>query len=342
MGVSVMTVSLALRGHPKIPAVRRAEVLLAAERMGYRPNPNAAALAQQRRHSMAHTVCAELAWINLWREPTRLRGYKEFDLYWRGALSAAERHGFRLEEFDVGPNLPFRQLERILRARNIQGILIPPHGGMAGAAPDRSSMDWSGYSIVRFGYGLPDLPAHVVAGNHIQGTLLACEKIRELGYRRIGYSCFVGSSMRGKAGVYLFQMNHPVAERLPVHVIEHTVSRKENLRRLEVWIRKNRPDAIFSEVAEMRGMLAELGYAVPGEIGLAATSVLDGGVDAGINQHSEEVGAAAVETLLELIYRNEIGLPKLCREVLVDGGWQDGSTLPPRAPAPAVTRALVV
>ena len=342
VGVSMMTVSLALRGHPKIPAGRRAEIQSAAEQMGYQPNPNATALALQRRHSMAHTVCAELAWLNHWQEPSRLRGYKEFDLYWQGASSAAKRQGFSLEEFAVGPGLSFRGLERILQARNIQGILVPPHGGMAGTAPDRSSIDWSRYSVVRFGYGLLDLPAHVVAGNHIQGTFLACERIRALGYRRIGYTCFVGSSMRGKAGVYLFQMNHLESERLPVHVIDREMNREENLRHLQAWIRKNRPDAIFSEVAEMRGMLAEIGCDVPGDVGLATTSVLDGGVDAGINQHSEEVGAAAVETLLELIYRNETGLPALGREVLVNGGWQDGATLPPRAPARDARRRGVV
>jgi DNA-binding LacI/PurR family transcriptional regulator len=335
LGVSVMTVSLALRGHPRIPAPRRAEVLRVAEEMGYRPNPNAAALAQQRRHSMLHSVGAELAWINHWRKPEQLRSYREFDLYWRGAVKTAERHGFSLEEFVVGPKLTFRQLERILHARSIQGILIPPHGGTAGAAPDRSSLDWSRYSIVRFGYSLLDLPAHVVTGNHIQGPLLACQNIRALGYRRIGYVCFDASSMRGKAGVYLFQMDLPMAERLPVHIIEREESRQSNLRRLDAWIRKHRPDAIFSEVSEMREMLHELGYRVPGDLGLAATSTLDGNADAGINQNSEEVGAAAVQTLLELIYRNETGLPRLGREVLVDGSWQDGSTLPPKMPTRA-------
>jgi LacI family transcriptional regulator len=82
----------------------------------------------------------------------------------------------------------------------------------------------------------------------------------------------------------------------------------------------------------MHEMLGKLGYRVPGDLGLAATTTLDGNADAGINQNSEEIGAAAVETLLELIYRNDIGLPKLCREVLVDGSWQDGGTLPPKAP----------
>ncbi|MBW8782594.1 MAG: LacI family DNA-binding transcriptional regulator [Verrucomicrobia bacterium] len=334
MNVSVMTVSLALRGHPKIPAARRAEIQQVATQMGYRPNPNAAALAYQRRHSMEHPICAGLAWINRWQEPGRLRGYKEFDLYWRGALEAAERNGFGLEEFVVGPELSFSRLEKILQARNIQGILVPPHGGMAGTEPDRLSLDWSRYSVVRFGYSLLDFPAHVVAGNHIQGTLLACDKIRERGYRRIGYTCFDGSSMRGKAGVFLFQMNLPEEERLPVHVIERGASRKVNLQRLDAWIRENRPDAIFSEVAELRGMLADLGHEVPRDIGLAATSVLDGNADAGIHQNSEEVGRAAIETLIELMYRNETGLPKLAREVLVDGGWQEGGTLPAKVRAP--------
>ena len=43
-GVSVMTVSLALRRAPSIPAATRERVVAAAEQLGYRRNPLVAAL----------------------------------------------------------------------------------------------------------------------------------------------------------------------------------------------------------------------------------------------------------------------------------------------------------
>jgi LacI family transcriptional regulator len=77
-------------------------------------------------------------------------------------------------------------------------------------------------------------------------------------------------------------------------------------------------------------MLGQAGYRVPRDIGLAVLSVLDGNADAGINQNSAVIGEAAVQMLISLIHHNERGIPKVCRELLVEGEWVDGRTLPPR------------
>ena len=61
-----------------------------------------------------------------------------------------------------------------------------------------------------------------------------------------------------------------------------------------------------------------------------AFSVLDGGADAGIDQNSSEIGKAAVQMLISLIKHNERGIPEVCRELLIEGNWVNGSTLPPK------------
>jgi LacI family transcriptional regulator len=81
-------------------------------------------------------------------------------------------------------------------------------------------------------------------------------------------------------------------------------------------------------MSELRDMLGALNYLVPQDIGLATLSVLDGNVDAGIDQNSEEIGKVAVQLLISLINHNERGIPKICREVLVEGVWVNGSMLP--------------
>src|SRR3954469_13573678 len=90
LGVSHTTVSLALRGSPKIPEARCREIQAAVEKMNYRPNPAAAALSHFRRASTAPSVRAALAWLNLWPAGLKMRGFREFDLYWKGASRAAE------------------------------------------------------------------------------------------------------------------------------------------------------------------------------------------------------------------------------------------------------------
>src|SRR5205823_5144385 len=97
LGVSHVTVSLALRNSPKISEARRAQIKKVAEEMGYRPNAMAAALAHFKQSSKTHPVQAGLAWLNFWPNPKKLRSYAEFDRYWIGAQAAAEKLGYHLE-----------------------------------------------------------------------------------------------------------------------------------------------------------------------------------------------------------------------------------------------------
>ena len=89
-------------------------------------------------------------------------------------------------------------------------------------------------------------------------------------------------------------------------------------------------EALLTDVIQPRETLVKLGYRIPEDIGLAATSILDGNSDAGIDQNSEEIGKAAAETLLSLMNHHEYGIPEVVREVLITGKWVDGTTLPPR------------
>ena len=79
-------------------------------------------------------------------------------------------------------------------------------------------------------------------------------------------------------------------------------------------------------------LLKAAGCKVPRDIGLAALSVLDGNADAGIDQNSEEIGKVAIQLLISLINHNECSIPKICREVLVEGKRQH---------APRQTRQLI-
>jgi len=57
--------------------------------------------------------------------------------------------------------------------------------------------------------------------------------------------------------------------------------------------------------------------------------VVDGYADAVIYQNSDEIGRAAIQLLVSLIHHNEFGIPRARREILVEGEWVDGRSLPP-------------
>lgn len=63
-GVSKNTVSLALRGSPKVSAVTRRRIEKAAKSLGYRPNPTVAHLMAELRQNRSQGYQSTLAIIN--------------------------------------------------------------------------------------------------------------------------------------------------------------------------------------------------------------------------------------------------------------------------------------
>lgn len=326
LGLDQSTVSLALRNHPRISAVTREKIQRAAEELGYRPDPMLSALATYRQSGRSPDIVAELAWVNRWSPPERFHTFREFDGYWRGAVAAARDSGYRLEKFNLG-DAPLSQLERMMHARNITGLVIPPHHG---ARNDWSGMDFAPFSVVRIGHSVK-LGMHAVGCDQTDAAILGFTRIYERGYRRIGFVTHPGAeiSSRFRAGFLFAQENTPDHEHLPTLLI-HEGDASIDRSALARWLKRNRPDAIFTTSARLRGMLIELGLRVPEDIALAATSVLDGNSDSGIDQRPEEIGRAVIELLESLFSHGHRGVPEVPRMVTVASRWVDGTSLPVR------------
>lgn len=325
LGVSQPTVSRALGDDPRISTAVRRQVREAAKALGYQPDPMLSALAHYRRSRRAVANAGALAWINGWPDPAELRRFREFDLYWQSAFDEAQRAGYRLEEFVLNEALPPKRLQSVLLARNIRGILIPPHR----TCPDWGDFRWSEFCIVRFGHSIATPRAHLVTSDQLTDGLIAFENIRAHGYTRIGLVVSSRSHTRFPAGYLMGQLSAASSLSLPPLVLRETDA-DADLTSLSAWLEQRRPDAILTDVAPLRDMLRRLGRRAPRDVGLAALSVLDGNADAGIYQNSEEIGRAAVQLVISMIHHNEYGVPAVCREVLVEGRWQNGHSLPRR------------
>lgn len=325
--VSHTTVSRALRNDLQISEAVRQKVQATAKEMGHRPDPLLSALAQYRHGKMTKSISAELAWINWWPDPRKLRSYREFNLYWQGAFNEAEQSGFRLEEFVIGRQMSAERLQKILQTRNIRGVLIPPHGGNT---VDWGDFDWENFCVVRFGHSVTTPRSHLVTSDQLTDGIIAVENIWNKGYRRIGLVISETAQTRFSAGYFYRQKVWPPRQRIPALELSESGG-SAVVRKIHQWLDRYKPDAILTDLRAMPEWLQQSGYEVPKDIGLATLSVLDGGIDAGINQNSEEIGRAAVQLLISLINHNESGIPRICREVLVEGSWVDGQTLPSRS-----------
>ncbi len=325
LGICHATVSLALRNSPQISTARREQIQEACQRLGYRPNPMASALGYQRSQKRFRNIAAEIAWVNFWPDPRQLHVYKEFDSYWKGATDRAEKLGYRLENFTGKEYSSLNRLEKILRARNIRGLLIPPHSHW----PSEWKFScWDEFHVVRFGYSIPYPDVHTVTSDQFYNSLLAFDKIQERGYRRIGYVTSAKRRTRFRAGFLLAQADFPKKDQIPPLVMPTEEQNQTGQKQLACWLARHRPDAVLTDIAMLKQMLEAEGFRVPGDVGLATLSVLDGNATAGIFQDSETIGRAAVEILVTRINSNHEGISASVQETLIHGRWIDGDTLP--------------
>jgi LacI family transcriptional regulator len=329
LGVSHAAVSMALRDSPRISAPLKEKIRKYAEQVGYRPDPMLTALASYRQSKSNPSIQAAIAWVNAWPEPESLRTYREFDAYWHGASAAAEKFGYRLEEFRVGRECSPRRLHQILSTRGIRGLLLPPHR----IQPEWADFPWESYSLVRFGRSLARPHTHLVTADQVANTMLAIREILKRGYRRVGLvteeTRIQESGHFFEGGYLMAQRSIPEDDRIPVMALG-ALSAGQRSKAIASWIKKQRVEAIFTDIAEVPALLDKQGIRIPDDVALAVTSVLDTHADAGIDQHPEEVGRVGLLMLNSLINDGARGIPDIFRQILVEGSWVDGSTLPDR------------
>lgn len=329
VGVTRAAVSLALKNHPSISQARREQIQAAAERLGYQPNAVATALAHHRHHSRVHPVQAALAFINAYPDPAKLHAQPSFEDCWRGCVMAAEKFGYRLEEFPVNEKQPLKRLERIFLARNIRGIILAPLPP-GGAVLNWDAFAWNKFSAVRCGFREQAPPLHYVTSAQATNTMLAFDKMRERGYKRIGFAGYWNKARMFGAGFLWSQHEPSLGARVPPFLFSKETPEFQQQGPFEQWLKKAKPDAILTDSLAVPGMLEKAGCRVPEDIGLAATNVRDMAVDAGIDQNPEEIGRITTLTVISLIHDSDLGIPEFIREILVRGKWVDGKSLPLR------------
>lgn len=336
LGISKIAVSMALRDSYQISLKRRREVKRVAKKMGFVPDPFLSALAAHRQQRVGAKAHGVLAWINHWDQAPHLRYFKEFDLYWRGAAQAAAQFGYRLDEVRWELDCSAKRLEKILLARGIEGVLIPPHQDLLAW----EDFDWSKFSVVRFGLSVPSPDCNLVTADLYRATVMAIRKIHEYGYRRIGltvneqFNQRVGGNLL--SGFYYAQCLLDLKPTIPPLLTFLQSRTAEELSRqkdvLQHWLNRYKPEAVVTSDIEVPRMIEALGYRVPQDIAMAGTTVRDiPGVDAGIDQRSEAIGKTAVEMLLKQMNVNEHGEPRYPCRILVESRWQYGKSLPLKA-----------
>lgn len=329
-GVSVMTVSLALRNRPGVAAATAAKIREAAAQLGYRPDPALSALVHYRNRRSPRRIKAAIALCTTWESRDGWLKTSVGQLAYEGARRRAEEFGYRLEHFWLGRNGEYsRRVGDILASRGIRGILLPP---VVGAWADLQ-IDWSRFCVVTL-ERFPDFPpVPHVSPNHYADLMLAWERLTALGYRRIGLAVFQWLSHRGQfrweAAQLIKQREVRTRDRIPSLVVD-AVGRVPTAE-VDRWMRRHAPDAVISPSPEFHEALRAGGWRIPRDVGYASLQIqLEQVPVAGINQHRDLMGAACIDLLQGRLLRSEYGIPTHLSGTTLHGEWVDGPTAPPR------------
>lgn len=344
-GLSLATVSRALRDDPRFPEETRRRVRETAERLGYRPNPLVSIFQAHVRAHRVPAFQANIAWIDDWPTPGYwekpwLRGYLV------GARARARQLGFgieviRLEDLkDWSPDINVRRFGRIMEARGIYGVILPLltratliAGQWPGAVVELCSREIALETE-------PELPApirpriwHKVQPDYLRNMHIAMRQLRAAGYRRPGLLISHWqdrfTDWAYKAGFLAEQLSLPRADRIPIMLVEDINDVSHNGTR--EWLERTRPDCLLCCHGGMRDRLRDIGWRVPEDIGLIHLNHAPDVADwAGVDERHETLGAAAVDVVVAQLQRNERGEPEEPRTVSVSGRWVPGKTLPER------------
>jgi DNA-binding LacI/PurR family transcriptional regulator len=325
-GVSRPTVSRALRGDPRLFRSTIERVQAAAAELGYRPNPWVSALMAQVRARRRPGPAAALAYVVVLGPGGSTPGDGAFA---GGARERAGELGYRFEVFGLRPSPQrTRRLERALRSRSIRGIVLAPLPE-PGPAP---GLDWSRYAAAAIGFSASTPDFHRAVNDQFGTMLLALDRLRGLGRRRIGLALSGDADVRTRhawsAAYAWFQRSLPRARCIPP-LLPRRIAAANVLR----WTRRYRPDAIMGVDWGMLAWLRSRGIETPRDIAYAQLDWHPRCGCAGVRQNGDAVGAAAVELVAAQLEQNERGVPARPRTVLVRGDWIDGPTAARAAPA---------
>ena len=317
VGVATSTVSKALRRDPSIPEARCREIHAAAERLGYRPDPMVATLMAQLHHRRRRSDPHNLAWVDLWG-PERSRAVMNPGPMLQGARQRAGELGYAIEVYRAGVDeISPERLRRMLTARGQWGLIIPavPESAM------RFPFDLHGFAGVTIGTSLHEPVMHRVAPNHFQGCVLAFERLRERGFRRIGFALSpeVNERVEGKwLGAFLFcQQRLPANERV-APLIAAGKEREAFVR----WLQNEKPEVVLvAEEPSHQIPKTSSGRVVKRPVICSLTGPDGIRGKGGLDYRPEQLGSIAVEMVVAQIHRNERGSPAIPNSILIDAVW---------------------
>ncbi len=335
-GLTKSAVSLALRHDPRIPTATRRRIEEAAAQLGYRRNATVAHLMSElRKGGHGGEGGAGIALLNLNENPNAFRSHPTIPAYVEGCRTRARALGYLLDEFhEPVIHMEGKRLLKILQSRGLRGCILT--GLMrSNQLPPSLLPVIENMPCVITGLSTAEPRLPFACADHHAVAQLAIARSISSGRKRpaLVLEQAIDELVQGRftAGFLIGQRDLPIKNRIPPFY--HSESGLKPPAAFATWWRRYRPDAILTLYHVIGEWLKALDVEVPDEtalIQLECRPVQEHW--AGVNQHNDRTGAAAVDLLVQMIHAGETALSTSPRAVLIEPSWEPGVTLPTRIP----------
>jgi len=323
LGLSAATVSEGLRNSPSVKLETRKRIQQAAAEAGYVHNPLVGRVMADLRRRQLQGCRGVIGALNLREQANPLRARFQ-DAVLQGATRRAEELGFGLEVFWVGgKQLSCKRLNVVLLTRGIQGVFVMPFE----EPQDWSEVDWPNLSAVRMDYCLSKPAMHTVCPDHHTGLIHSIERLRGLGYRRVGLYIRHKAEKRilyKWTGAFMsYHQLIPSEERVPPLLVDALEPEA-----FLAWFDEHKPDVVVGHHPIVIDWLARRKLSVPKHVGFFnLNTTQEPHPSAGLDLRPHQLGAAAVESVVAQIQRSERGIPTHPKTITIEGAWVDGPTV---------------
>ncbi|MDF3128549.1 LacI family DNA-binding transcriptional regulator [Kiritimatiellaeota bacterium B1221] len=342
LGVNQSTVSLALRGSKRVAPALRRKIRDTAKQMGYTPNPSVNAVMARIRSGKKISGQGVIALMIAAKSMKEWYEIETYRIFHQGVIQRGMELGYRVENFFLAaPDMDCENLDKILTARGISGIIFaPPYYGNR-----RLKLNWDHYAAVGIGFGREEQDLNRVVYDSLQSFTTAFHELQKLGYRRIGVIIHQNMIIGSRHGIKWYtayldcQNDLPKKNRIPVFPINSpdppwepwpSDLKEQEFHNFQHWLSKWKPDALLTTIGEEISWLKALNIEVSRDIGVACLALPKNSSYAGINEKSDVIGATAIEWVAGQIAQNDLGLPAHQKTMMVEGVWVWGETVKSR------------
>ncbi|QXD25480.1 LacI family transcriptional regulator [Opitutia bacterium ISCC 51] len=322
-GVSRMTVSMALRDHPRVAEETRKRIKEIALRQGYTPDPNLTELMRYLRKRDISKEEPVIALLNGKPYPVKEFG-AEAKLIREGAIKHAEELGFKTEDFWLHePNMREERMVQILETRGIRGVVVLPVEELK----DVFSFPHDDFEGVATCSVAAKLGFNQVHPHFYQAMHVGIANLEEKGFNRIGFCETTAQDERSNHlyHCYLtwYQQGIEETDRIPP-LLQESIDKDDLLS----WVKENKPEVVYSSNMDHYRWLKEAGMKIPEDIAFAALGPAEEITDdiAHVHIGYRKIGATAIDILKTKLAHESLGPTENPAVTLIRGEWKDGAS----------------